>query len=151
MRSLNPWHFDSDSQRLSAFFELENKLSGERNNSVDIVVSPSPEFALVDKLSRGWFGTLWDCSAFDCVPVSSIRQSKTSAEAHRDPSVTEAATSLSKCYLEQHTFHSRPPAGRHLKIRQISYCAGSYRPADFIFNFCLSRQNLCFVRCLRAM
>ncbi len=38
-----------DSQRLSAFFELENKLSGERNNSVDIVVSPSPEFALVDK------------------------------------------------------------------------------------------------------
>ncbi len=48
------------------------------------------------KLSRGWFGTLRDSSAFDCVPVSSIRQSKTSAEAHCDPSVTEAATSLSQ-------------------------------------------------------
>jgi hypothetical protein len=75
------------------------------------------------KLSRGCFGTLLDSSAFYCVPVSSIQQSKTSAEAHRDPSVTEAATSLRTCYLEQHTFHSRPPAGRHLKNRQISYCA----------------------------
>jgi hypothetical protein len=33
--------------------ELENKLSGERNSSADIVVSPSPEFALVDNYNLG--------------------------------------------------------------------------------------------------
>ena len=46
--SLNPWHFDSRFPAAKCVFELENKLSGERNSSVDTVVSPSPEFALVD-------------------------------------------------------------------------------------------------------
>jgi hypothetical protein len=84
------------------------------------------------KLSRGCFGTRRDSSAFDCAPVSSILQSKTSAEAHRDSSVTEVARPCAHVNLEQHTFHSRPPAGQHLKTRWISYCANSHRPAGFI-------------------
>ena len=48
--SLNPWHFDSRFPAAKCVFELEYKLSGERNSSADTVVSPSPEFALVDRL-----------------------------------------------------------------------------------------------------
>ena len=48
MRSLNPWHFDSRFPAAECVFEFDNKLSGERNSSVDTVVSPSLEFALVD-------------------------------------------------------------------------------------------------------
>ncbi len=73
--------------------------------------------------------------AFDYVLVSSILQSKTSAEAHCDPIVTEAATSLSACYIEQHIFHSLLPAGQHVKIRLISYCAGLHRSAVFILTY----------------
>ena len=46
--------------------------------------------------------------------------------------MTEAGTSLRTCSLEQLTFQSRPPAGRHLKISRIRDCAGSDRPADII-------------------
>jgi hypothetical protein len=38
-----------DFQLLSAFFELENKLNGERNKSADTMVSTSPGLALVVK------------------------------------------------------------------------------------------------------
>jgi len=48
VRSLNPWHFDSRFPAAECVFEFDNKLSGERNSSVDTVVSPSLEFALVD-------------------------------------------------------------------------------------------------------
>ena len=79
-------------------------------------------------------------SAFCFIMISSIRQSKTSAEARRAPSVTEAATSLRKWSREQLTFQSRPPAGRHLKISRIRDCAGLHRPADFIL-ICFNRAN----------
>ncbi len=48
MLSLNPWHLDSRFPEAKCDFELDNKLSGERNRSADKVVSPSPESALVD-------------------------------------------------------------------------------------------------------
>ena len=67
-----------------------------------------------------------DSSAFYYVLISSIRQSKTSAEARRAPSVTEAATSLRTWSRKQLTFQSWPPAGRHLKISRIRDCAGSH-------------------------
>jgi hypothetical protein len=46
--SLIPWHFESRFPAAKCVFELENKLSGERNSIVDTMVSPSPEFAVVD-------------------------------------------------------------------------------------------------------
>ncbi len=81
-------------------------------------------------------------SAFYFTLVSSIRQSKTSQEARRASSVTEAATSLHTWTSEQHTFQSQPPAGRHLKISRIRDCAGSHRPAGFIL-ICVSRAKTC--------
>jgi hypothetical protein len=48
VQSLNPWHFDSRLSAAKCVFELDNKLSGERNSSADTVVHPSPESALVD-------------------------------------------------------------------------------------------------------
>ena len=50
VRALNPWHFDSRFPAAKCVFELENKLSGERNSSADTVVSPSPESALVGRI-----------------------------------------------------------------------------------------------------
>ncbi len=50
--SLNPWHFDSQFPAAKCVCELVNKLSGERNSSVDTLVRPSPEFALVDKCPK---------------------------------------------------------------------------------------------------
>ena len=79
-------------------------------------------------------------SAFCFVLISSIRQSKTSAEVRRAPSVTEAATSLRTWSREQLTFKSRPPTGRHLKISPIRDCTGSHRPADFIL-ICVNRAK----------
>ena len=46
--------------------------------------------------------------------------------------MVKAGTSLRTCSLEQLTFQSRPPAGRHLKISRIRDCAGSHRAADII-------------------
>ncbi len=46
VQALNPWHFDSRFPAAECVFDLVNKLSGERNSSVDTVVGPSPEFAL---------------------------------------------------------------------------------------------------------
>ena len=54
--------------------------------------------------------------------------------------MTEADTSLRTCSLEQLTFQSRPPAGRHLKISRIRDCAGSDRPADNIL-ICVDRAK----------
>ena len=54
--------------------------------------------------------------------------------------MTEAGTSLRTCSLEQRSFQSRPPAGRHLKISRISDCAGSDRPADIIL-ICVDRAK----------
>ena len=85
-------------------------------------------------------GLFLDSLAFYFVPVSSIRQSKTSAEVRRAPSVTEAATSLRTWSREQLTFKSRPPTGRHLKISPIRDCTGSHRPADFIL-ICVNRAK----------
>jgi hypothetical protein len=48
VRSLNPWHFDSRFPAANCVFELDNKLSGERNSLACTVVSPLPESALVD-------------------------------------------------------------------------------------------------------
>ncbi len=58
--SLNPWHFESRFPAAKCVFELENKLSGERDRTVDTMVSPSPEFALVDKQqsSTRWYDTI---------------------------------------------------------------------------------------------
>jgi hypothetical protein len=86
-------------------------------------------------------------SAFNCIPVSSIwQQSKSSAEAHRAPSVTVAVTSLRTCFLEQLTIQLRQPAGRHVKISRIRYCSGSHRSADSILFLSIApgrRANIC--------
>ena len=87
-----------------------------------------------------------DSSAFYYVLISSIRQSKTSAEARRAPSVTEAATSLRTWSREQLTFQSWPPAGRHLKNSRIRDCAGSHRPADLFLILSIAPKPV-----LRAM
>ena len=54
--------------------------------------------------------------------------------------MTEAGTSLRTCSLEQRSFQSRPPAGRHLKISRIRDCAGSHRAADIIL-ICVDRAK----------
>jgi hypothetical protein len=54
MWSLNPWHFDLRFPAAKCVLKLEYKQSGKRNSSVDSAVSPSPEFALVDKESRSY-------------------------------------------------------------------------------------------------
>ena len=93
----------------------------------------NPEFSSGKAIFfQGIITQLFAPSAFYFVLISSIRQSKTSAEARRPPSVTEAATSLRTWLREQLTFQSWPLAGRHLKISRIRDCAGSHRPADII-------------------